>query len=104
MIRATRGQVVEGRRLLKASLATFEAAGCTPDGTLVGYALALTAGCEHEAGRNGELAEQLAMDGHCRSLRPGSSCRALALCLVEELVRNKARRDIGQICPEKATQ
>ena len=48
MIRATRGQVVEGRRLLKASLATFDAAGCAPDVALVGYALALTARCEQE--------------------------------------------------------
>ncbi|HEX2660293.1 MAG TPA: sigma-54 dependent transcriptional regulator, partial [Polyangia bacterium] len=46
MIRATRGQVAEGRRLLKASLATFGAAACAPDVALVGYALALTARCE----------------------------------------------------------
>jgi tetratricopeptide (TPR) repeat protein len=42
LIRATRGEVAEGRRLLEASIATFEAAGCQPDVALTKCALALT--------------------------------------------------------------
>jgi hypothetical protein len=57
MIRATRGQVADGRRLLKAALATFEAAASAPDVALVGYALALTARCEHEPDAEAQIAD-----------------------------------------------
>jgi predicted ATP-dependent protease len=57
MIRATRGQVAEGRRLLKAALATFEAAGSRPDVALVAYALALTAQLEREPDANTRIAD-----------------------------------------------
>jgi len=57
MIRATRGQIADGRRLLKAALATFEAAASVPDVTLVGYALALTARCDQEPDAGARIAE-----------------------------------------------
>jgi tetratricopeptide (TPR) repeat protein len=57
MIRATRGQVAEGRRLLKAALATFEAAASRPDVALVGYALALTAQLEQEPDADARIAD-----------------------------------------------
>ena len=57
MIRATRGQIADGRRLLKAALATFEAAASVPDVTMVGYALALTARCDQEPDADARIAE-----------------------------------------------
>ncbi|HVZ75531.1 MAG TPA: sigma-54 dependent transcriptional regulator [Polyangia bacterium] len=57
MIRATRGQLAEGRRLLQAARATFEAAGCVPDVALVTYGLALTLRCEGAPDADARVAE-----------------------------------------------
>jgi hypothetical protein len=47
-ILAMRGQVAEGRRLLQASLATFEAAGCRTDIAMVKLGLAVLSLCQGE--------------------------------------------------------
>jgi hypothetical protein len=57
MIRVSRGQMAEGRRLLQAAQATFEAAGCAPDAALVRYALALTGVCDGDPGAGERVAE-----------------------------------------------
>jgi hypothetical protein len=57
LIRATRGQAVEGRQLLQAALATFEAGGCVPDAALVKQTLAMLAVSQGEPGADARVAE-----------------------------------------------
>jgi hypothetical protein len=89
MIRATHGQVAEGRRLLQAALATFEAAGSIPDVALVRYALALTGLCAGEPG-----AEERVAEAH-------AAVRALGMQIPEavrrSIDRTRARRAAGEL-------
>ena len=87
-ILASRGQVLEGRRLLQAALATFEAAACAPDVAMVKHELAALAMDEGAPDAAAQVAESEA------------ALRAMGMSFPEAFRRALARAHARPGAPE----
>jgi hypothetical protein len=86
-ILAMRGQVAEGRRLLQAALATFEAAGCRTDVAMVTLGLAVLALCQ-----GGPRAEEALADAEAGVRALGAKLPATFKRAVERIRNRPPRR------------